>query len=246
MILVKPFVEMVKIHKWFGKNHALKGVNFSVGHNEIVGLVGANDAGKSTLIKILSGFFPPDRGEMYFEGRKVEIPSPRDAMRLGIQTIYEDLALAEHMTIARNIFLGREPVRHIGPIRLLDLDKMREKSMEILRGIGLSIKSPDLRVKDLSEGEKQGVAIARAMYFKAKLLILDEPTKNLSVKETREVLRFVKELKEQGISSVFVTHNLYRVYPVADRLVVLSRGRKMGDARKVDASIEDLAELMAS
>lgn len=188
-------------------------------------------------------FLSADEGEIYFEGKKVKISSPRDAMRLGIETVYQEQALAPKMSIARNTFMGREPVRSLV---LLDKKKMRRKSMETLRDIGLHVKSPDISVKFLSGGERQGVAIARVMHFKAKLLIMDEPTMALSVKEAQQVLQFVKQLKAQGISCVFITHNLYHVHPVADRFVILSHGRKVGDVRKEDASIDELAELIVA
>lgn len=188
-------------------------------------------------------FLSADEGEIYFEGKKVKISSPRDAMRLGIETVYQEQALAPEMSVARNTFMGREPVRSLV---LLDKKKMRRKSMETLRDIGLHVKSPDISVKFLSGGERQGVAIARVMHFKAKLLIMDEPTMALSVKDVQQVLQFVKQLKAQGISCVFITHNLYHVHPVADRFVILSHGRKVGDVRKEDASIDELAELIVA
>lgn len=188
-------------------------------------------------------FLSADEGEIYFEGKKVKISSPRDAMRLGIETVYQEQALAPEMSVARNTFMGREPVRSLV---LLDKKKMRRKSMETLRDIGLHVKSPDISVKFLSGGERQGVAIARVMHFKAKLLIMDEPTMALSVKDVQQVLQFVKQLKAQGISCVIITHNLYHVHPVADRFVILSHGRKVGDVRKEDASIDKLDELIVA
>jgi simple sugar transport system ATP-binding protein len=232
---------MVNIHKWFGKVHAVNGVDFTVGHDEVVGLVGDNGAGKSTLIKILSGIHRPNEGKIFFDGKEVKISSPRDAMRMGIETVYQEQALCPEVSLARNIFMGREPTRFLG---LLDKKEMNNKSMEILKDMGLHVGSPDTIVKTLSGGERQGVAIARTMHFKAKLLILDEPTMALSVKEAQRVLQFVKRLKEQGIATVFITHNLYHVHPVVERFVVLSRGRKVADVRKMDTSIDELAKLI--
>jgi simple sugar transport system ATP-binding protein len=234
---------MRDIHKRFGKVRALSGVDFAVGHNEIVGLVGDNGAGKSTLIKILSGIQVADKGEIYCEGRKVNISSPKDAMTLGIETVYQEQALVPEMSIPRNIFMGREPV---GPVGLLNKKLMVEKSVEILKDIGLDMRSPNMAVKNLSGGERQGVAIARAMHFRARLLILDEPTMALSVKESQQVLQFVSRLKHQGTSCIFITHNFYHAYPIADRFVVLSRGKKVGDSRKEDTSIDKLVELVTS
>uniref|UniRef100_A0A7V4N3T3 Sugar ABC transporter ATP-binding protein n=1 Tax=Thermodesulfobacterium geofontis TaxID=1295609 RepID=A0A7V4N3T3_9BACT len=239
-------VKMVDIHKWFGKVYALKGVDFSVNRGEIVGLVGDNGAGKSTLIKILSGIYPPDKGRIYFEGKEVKFSSPRDAMKIGIEVIHQELTVAPLMSIARNIFMGREIEKHIGPIKLLDLKRMRDESLRALNKIGLFMRDVDTIIENLSGGERQGVAIARAMYFKTKLLILDEPTNNLSVKESAKVLEFIKELKNEGISCVFITHNLYHVYPIADRIVVLSHGKKVGDFKKEETSIENITQIITS
>ncbi len=237
----ESLVKMVNIHKWFGKVHAVRGVDFEVKSAEIVGLVGDNGAGKSTLIKVLSGFHQPDEGEIYFEGKKVKINSPRDARRLGIETVYQEQALAPHMSISRNIFMGREPVRSLG---FLDRDIMNKESMKALRSIGLELRSPDDLIGMLSGGERQGVAIARAVHFKAKLVILDEPTVALSIKEAQQVLEFIKQLKKEGIAAIFITHNLYHVFPVAERFVVLNQGKKVGDVRKEETSIEELSELI--
>lgn len=236
-------VRMVNIHKWFGKVYALKGVDFTVNKAEVVGLVGDNGAGKSTLIKILSGVYKPDRGEIYFEGRRVSFASPADARRLGIETVYQDQALAPDLSILRNIFMGRELTTSFG---FLDLRKMMIESRKALETLGLRVRSPTETVGILSGGERQGVAIARALYFKAKLVILDEPTAALSIKETQKVLDFVKRLKEEGISVIFITHNLYHVYEVADRFVVLFRGTKVADVPKSQTSIDMLSELITT
>jgi len=236
----KLLLEMKDIHKSFGEIHALRGVDFDVNYNEIVGLVGDNGAGKTTLIKILNGIYPPDKGQIYFQGRQVKISSPRDAMNLGIETVYQDQALAPQQSLVRNIFMGREPTKFLG---YLDMGKLKKTSMEVIESIGfVRIKSPDVKIETLSGGEREGVAIARAMHFKAKLLVLDEPTVGLSVKETRKVLGFVERVRNEGTSCIFITHNLYHVYPIADRFVVLSVGKKVADVRKEDTSIDDLAE----
>lgn len=238
-------VEMVNIHKWFSGVCALRGVDFSVGYGEVVGLVGDNGAGKSTLIKILSGVYPPDEGKIYFEGKERHFSSPREARALGIETIYQEAAMVPKMSVMRNIFMGRElPRFRIGPLAYLDIPKMEKESMEALERVDLRLRSPHASVDELSGGQRQGVAIARAMYFKSKLVILDEPTNNLSVKESERVLEFVRELKKQGISSIFISHNLYHVYPVADRIVVLSHGEKIGDSRKEETSVEEITKLM--
>jgi len=239
-----PLVKLVNIHKWFGRVSALEGVDLSADYNEIVGLVGDNGAGKSTLIKILSGVYSPDKGEIRWEGKKINFSSPKDAIKLGIETIHQEAALVDKMNIMRNIFIGREPVIRFGPIGWLNMKKMASESMRALEGVALYLRSPQALVEELSGGQRQGVAIARAMYFKTKLLVLDEPTNNLSVKESKRILRSVTELKEQGISSVFITHNLYHVYPIADRIVVLSHGKKVGEFKKEETSIDDLTELI--
>jgi len=241
-----PIVRMLNIHKWFGKVYALRGVDFTVNSSEVVGLVGDNGAGKSTLMKILAGIYPPDEGKIFFEGREVRFSSPKDAMKLGIETIHQDIALVSLMSIARNIFMGRELEKQVGFGKLLDLERMREESLKALSDIGLLITNPDTIVENLSGGERQGVAIARAMYFKTKLLILDEPTNNLSVKESARVLQFIRELREQGISSVFITHNLHHVYPVADKIVVLSHGKNMGLFKKEETSIEHIEAMITA
>lgn len=237
----KSLVKMVNIGKWFGKVHALEGVDFEVRCSEVVGLVGDNGAGKSTLIKVLSGYHLADKGEIYFEGKKVNITSSLRARKLGIETVYQEQALAPNLSISRNIFMGREPVRSLG---FMDKKSMDRGSMETLESIGLHLRSPDALITMLSGGERQGVAIARALHFKAKLVILDEPTIALSVREAQQVLEFIKQLKREGISVIFITHNLYHVFPSADRFVVLTRGEKTADLQKEDTSIDDLFELI--
>lgn len=239
----EKLVETRNIHKWFGKVHALAGVDLEVGYDEIVGLVGDNGAGKSTLIKVLIGYHEPDRGEIYFEGKRVNFASPADARKMGIEVVYQDQALAPDMSISRNVFMGKEPTGSLG---FLDRRKMDTESMKALERIGLHLRSPDVAVATLSGGQKQGVAIARVLYFRAKLVILDEPTIALSIKEARQVLKFVENLKEERISVIFITHNLYHIFPIADRFVVLSHGKKVGDLRKESTSIDKLSELIVS
>ena len=241
--MVQPLVEMIDIHKWFGGVHALKGVNFSVGRNEIVGLVGDNGAGKSTLIKILSGYYRPDRGKIIFEGREVQFKSPADARKIGIETVYQDQALCPNLNVAQNIFLGRERIKKLG---FLDKSKMFVESARLLEKLGLSFKNLDMPVEFLSGGEKQCVAIARSLYFKSKLVIMDEPTSALSLRESQKVLEFIMKLKESGVSVIVISHNLYHVFPVADRIVVLSKGKKIADLSKEKVDIEEVAKLIIS
>ena len=239
-------VEMRGIKKSFGRVQALKGVDFHVKRQEIVGLLGDNGAGKSTLIKILVGYHQPDEGEVYFEGKKVFFKSPWDSRKVGIETVYQDLALVNLMPIWRNFFLGREIIRRIGPVKILDVGKMKKIAREVLRDIGIFIRSADETVAFLSGGERQAVAIARAIHFGAKLLILDEPTAALSVGETRKVLEHILEAKKRGISVIFITHNIYHVYEVADRLVLLEKGEKIGDYDKKDVTPEKVMDIIAA
>ena len=235
----------VNLHKWYKGMHALKGVDFDLRYSEVIGLVGDNGAGKSTLIKILSGAHAQDEGQIFFEGNEVKFSSPRDAMALGIETIYQYTAVVPQMSIARNIFVGREPTRvQIGSLGILDYPKMAREAMQALRDVELHLRSPHTPADELSSGECRGVTIARAMYFKTKVLILDEPTNHLSIKETNKVLRWVEELKDEGLSSIFVTHNLHHVYPISDRIVVLARGEKIAEKRKEETSIEELTDLI--
>jgi len=238
-----PLLEMRNIHKFFGKVHALKGVDFTVNKGEIVGLIGDNGAGKSTLIKIVSGVIPPDAGEIFWEGRKVEIRSVKDARSLGIETVFQEQALIDFFSASRNIFLGREPLIKIGPFGIIDYKKMNSEAMGLLKELRLRA-SPEVEVRFLSGGEKQGVAVARAIKFKSKLVILDEPTRALSVAGVAQVMEFVKRLKREEIACIFITHTLSHVYPIADRIVMLSRGVKVLDVEKEAYTIEELEDLI--
>lgn len=241
-----PLVEMRGIKKNFGRVQALKGVDFHVGYNEIVGLLGDNGAGKSTLIKILVGYHQPDEGEIYLEGKRVRFTSPWDSRALGIETVYQDLALVNLMPLWRNFFLGREVKKRVGPFTFIDRRKMRHTALEVLKDVGISLRSPDETVAFMSGGERQAVAIARAIHFGAKLLILDEPTAALSVGETRKVLEHIEEAREKGISVIFITHNIYHVYEVADRLVLLERGEKIGEYAKSEVTPEKVMDIIAA
>lgn len=238
-------VEMKKITKRFGTVKALRNVDFCVLPQEIVGLVGDNGAGKSTLIKILTGVFPPDSGEIFFEGEKIQLNSPKMARDLGIETVYQNLALIDLMSIARNFFLGREPVLSLGGfIKVLDKPKINKVTEEVLKDIGIRVRSVEEEVSILSGGERQSVAIGRAIHFGAKLLVLDEPTAALSIKESHKVLDYVLEAKERGLSVIFITHNIYHVYSVADRFTILEHGEKLGDFQKDEVCTDDLIEVI--
>lgn len=218
---------MSGIHKWFGRLTALDDVEFTINNAEIVGLVGDNGAGKSTLMKILAGVYPPDKGDIQVEGKSVRFKSPRDAMNHGIEIVYQDLRLVPALSVVRNIFLGRELQKGLGPFKLLDMNQMRDRTSKALDWVGLSF-NVDTSIDSLSGGQRQAVAIAKAMYFSPKLLILDEPTNNLSVKETQRVLEYVQKLKDQEISAVFITHNIEVAHAISDRIVLLSRGKNAG------------------
>jgi len=235
---------MVNIQKSFGKVEVLKGVNFVVGYNEIVGLVGDNGAGKSTLIKILTGVHQPDGGDIYFKGEKITIHSVEKSRELGIETVYQERALSEQQTLWRNIFMGREITAKFGFLKVEQQRKETEKVLREQMGFTSKAISTDSIVRSLSGGEKQGIAIGRALYFNAELIILDEPTMGLSLSETRKVLDFVGNIKANGKSAVFISHNIYYVYPVADRFVILDRGAVAGEFLKAEISQEDLVEKM--
>ncbi len=240
----ETLVSMVGIQKSFGKVEVLKGVNFEVANNEIVGLVGDNGAGKSTLIKILTGVHRPDEGEIYFKGERITIHSVERSRELGIETVYQEQALSEQQTLWRNIFMGREKTANFG---FLKIDEQRRETEKILREqMGFTSKaiSTDSVVNTLSGGEKQGIAIGRALYFNADLIILDEPTMGLSLAETRKALDFVRNIKKQGKSAIFISHNIYYVYPVADRFVILDRGSIAGEFMKKEISQDELVEKM--
>ncbi len=239
-------VTMSAISKNYGGVQALAGVDFTVGSGEIVGLVGDNGAGKSTLIQILSGVIRPDSGTIYIRGNKVTMRHSSDAIALGIETIFQGAALVNQLTVARNLFLGREPTRRLaGIVPALDARHMEEESRILLRRMGLGRDvDPRQRITQLSGGERQSIAIARAMYFEADLIILDEPTNNLGVEETRRVLDFIREAKAAGRASIFITHNLFHVLQVADRIVVFRRGRTVGNLPARETTLEQVESII--
>jgi simple sugar transport system ATP-binding protein len=236
-------LKLVNISKSFGEVASLRHVNFHVGQNEIVGLLGDNGAGKSTLVKTITGYHQPDPGgEIYFKGKKIEHLSVALARKLGIETVYQEKALADQQSLWRNIFMGRELTTGFG---LLDVGRMKRETRNLmtqLMGFTSSAVTPETRVRTMSGGERQGVAIVRALYFQAELIILDEPTMGLSLSETRKVLNFVSEIKKAGKSCIFIDHNIFHVYPVADRIVVLDRGAVAGEFAKSSLTMEQLIE----
>jgi len=226
----EELVRLEHVDKWYGRVQALEDVSFSIRTNEIVGLLGDNGAGKSTLIKIISGVTPLSNGAIYFHGKKVDIRNTNDAIALGVETIYQDSALVTQLSIARNLFLGREPLK--GPAILNRMDKrlMEDVAARLMGEVGLTKKiPPKTPISSLSGGERQAVAIARAMYFDSELIILDEPTNNLGVAETQGVLRFVRNARDSGHSCIFIAHNIHHVFQVVNRIVVLRRGKVVAD-----------------
>jgi len=226
-MMSNELVRMDHINKYFGRVQALNDVSLSVRKQEIVGLLGDNGAGKSTLIKILSGALRADSGEITMHGKRVDIRNTTDAIKMGIETIYQDSALVPQLSIARNIFLGREPTRIFD---LMDQQKMNDVASKLLKQVGISKNIPPTTpVSALSGGERQAVSIARALYFESELIILDEPTNNLGVEETQGVLRFVRNARDTGHSCILIAHNIYHVFQVVDRIVVLRRGKTVAD-----------------
>lgn len=240
-----PLVELQHVSKYFGTVIALKDVSMSVYPGEVMCLLGDNGAGKSTLIKIISGVHPPDEGKLLVEGREVHFASPRDALNAGIATVYQDLAIVPLMSISRNFFLGSEPVRGWGPFRRFDVARADRITREELAKMGIDVRDTAQAVGTLSGGERQSVAIARAVYFGAKVLILDEPTAALGVKEAGVVLRYVAQARARGLGVVFITHNIHHAYPIGDRFTILNRGRSYGTFRKSEVSREEVVAMMA-
>lgn len=236
-----PLLELRNVSKRYGALDALRDVSIHAGRAEILALLGDNGAGKSTLVKIISGVVQPDSGTLLWEGKPVELKAHTDAAELGIETIYQDSALVDSMTVARNIFMGRELV---GPLGFMRLKEMRDIASHVLKTIVAieGIDSPDKLVGSLSGGQKQAVAIARAVHFKRTLLILDEPTSALAVRATEALFEYLRSLRAQGLSSVLVTHNLYDAYRICDRFVVLARGQVVFQARQQETSVEELTE----
>jgi simple sugar transport system ATP-binding protein len=236
-------LELRNVSKTFGEVGALHDVNFHVGQNEIVGLLGDNGAGKSTLIKIMTGYHRPDPGgELYWKGQRLEHLNVAKARELGINPVYQERALADLQSLWRNIFLGREITTRFG---ILDTKKMRSETARLMQehmGFTSSAITPESPVKTMSGGERQGVAITRALYFQAELIILDEPTMGLSLSETRKALDFVEGIKRAGKSCIFIDHNIFHVYPVVDRIVVLDRGTVAGQFMKGELTLEQLID----
>ncbi len=237
-------LELRNVSKSFGEVQALEDINFHLGRNEVVGLLGDNGAGKSTLIKIITGYHQPTSGEIYFNGQKVDHLTVPKARELGVETVYQERALAELQTLWRNIFLGREISNSLG---FLDIQKMKDETHRLMTqsmGFTSTAVSPDSHVGKYSGGEKQGVAIVRALFFDAEIIVLDEPTMGLSLKETAKLVNFVDGIRKAGKSAIFIDHNILHVYNVADRVVVIDRGKVAGEFLTKNIGLDELMDKM--
>ena len=240
-----PYLELENISKFYGNIIALKGVTTNVSPGEVTCVLGDNGAGKSTFIKILAGVHQQSEGDFRIEGKSVLFDSPRDALAHGIATVYQDLAMVPLMSVTRNFFMGREPTKGWGLTKRLDIEKANEITMEEMRKMGINLRAPDQAVGTLSGGERQTVAIARAVYFGAKVLILDEPTSALGVRQTSNVLSTIDRVRKQGVGVVFISHNVRHAMAVGDRFTVLNRGQTLGTAVRGEIDAAELQDLMA-
>jgi simple sugar transport system ATP-binding protein len=238
-------LEVKNVSKYFGNVIALKDISTVVNAGEVTCVLGDNGAGKSTLIKILSGVHEYDEGELLIDGSPTRFSSPRDAKEVGIATVFQDLATVPLMAIWRNFFLGSEPMKGSGPLRRIDIRQAKSVMREEMAKMGIDVRDPDQMVGTLSGGERQAVAIARAVYFGAKLLILDEPTSALGVKQSGVVLRYIAQARDRGLGVIFITHNSHHAWPVGDRFVVLNRGRMLGAWDKRGIARDELVKMMA-
>ena len=243
--MTAPLLEIRDVSKTFGTVISLHEVSTTVRAGEVTCVLGDNGAGKSTLIKILSGVHQPDGGQLLLDGEPVTLASPRAALDAGIATVYQDLAMVPLMAVWRNFFLGSEPTKGWGPWRRFDSDLARQITRKEMLDMGIDIRDPDQPVGTLSGGERQSVAIARAVHFGARLLILDEPTSALGVKQAGVVLRYIVQARDRGLGVVFITHNPHHAYPVGDRFLLLNRGRSLGDYAKSEITLPQLTQLMA-
>jgi simple sugar transport system ATP-binding protein len=243
--MTTPLIELKAVSKYFGSVIALKDVSFDVREGEVHCLLGDNGAGKSTLIKTLSGVHTPDSGDILVNGKSVRFGSPRETLDNGIATVYQDLALVPLMSVARNFFLGREPQKGVWPLQQLDIDYANTTAYRELRDMGIELRDPEQPVGTLSGGERQCLAIARAIHFGAKVLILDEPTSALGVHQASIVLKLIVQSKARGIGVIFISHNVHHAYVVGDRFTILKRGRSMGTHSVDKISRDELLNLMA-
>lgn len=242
---VKPLIQMRNIEKHFGRVIALAGVSVDIFPGECHCLLGDNGAGKSTFIKTMSGVHKPTKGEILFEGKPMHFSDPRDAINAGIATVHQHLAMIPLMSVSRNFFMGNEPQKSFGPLKVFDHKHANDVTMAEMRKMGINLRGPDQAVGTLSGGERQTVAIARAVHFGAKVLILDEPTSALGVRQTANVLATIDKVRKQGVAVVFITHNVRHAMAVGDRFTVLNRGQTLGTATRGEVSPEELQDMMA-
>jgi simple sugar transport system ATP-binding protein len=241
----RHLVEVEDVGKYFGSVIALRGVSVHVDAGEVVCVLGDNGAGKSTLIKILSGVHQPDEGRLLVDGEPARFASPREARAHGIATVYQDLALIPLMPIWRNFFLGAEPTQGPRLLNVFDVRRAKREVRDHLLGMGIDVRDPEQPVGTLSGGERQALAIARAVYFGARVLILDEPTSALGVKQAGIVLRYIVQARDRGVGVIFITHNPHHAHPVGDRFVILNRGQSLGTFPKAELDQQELVRLMA-
>jgi simple sugar transport system ATP-binding protein len=244
--MAEPLLEARGIVKSFGRVRALRGASFTVNQGEVVALIGDNGAGKSTLVKTLSGVIHPDEGEIRFEGRPVAIPSPVAARELGIETVYQDLALAPDLESSANLFLGREAVRSglLGKLGFLDKGAMRRKTEEAFTQLGVGVQDPTAAVATMSGGQRQGVAVARAVTWAGKVVFMDEPTAALGVVQTRNVLDLIRRVRDTGLAVVLISHNMPEVMEVSDRVEVLRLGERVARFTTANTRMEELVGAM--
>ncbi|MEL7214754.1 MAG: ATP-binding cassette domain-containing protein [Pseudomonadota bacterium] len=240
-----PIIQMKNIEKHFGAVIALAGVSIDVYPGECHCLLGDNGAGKSTFIKTMSGVHKPTKGEIVFDGQPMDFADPRDAMEAGIATVHQHLAMIPLMSVSRNFFMGNEPVKRIAGIKFFDRATADAVTMDAMRKMGINLRGPDQAVGTLSGGERQTVAISRAVHFGAKVLILDEPTSALGVRQTSNVLATIDKVRKQGVAVVFITHNVRHALAVGDRFTVLNRGQTLGTAQRGEITPEELQDMMA-
>ena len=240
-----PMLEIRNVTKTFGSVISLSDISTTVRAGKVTCVLGDNGAGKSTFIKILSGVHQPSRGELFMDGKPVLFHEPREALDVGIATVYQDLAMVPLMAIWRNFFLGSEPRKGFWPLKRFDKEKAKKITRDEMHDMGIDIRDPDQPVGTLSGGERQCVAIARAVHFGARLLILDEPTSALGVKQSGVVLKYILQARDKGLGVIFITHNPHHAYPVGDRFLLLKRGKSLGDFDKSEISLAELTGMMA-
>jgi ABC-type sugar transport system ATPase subunit len=239
-----PILQVQSVSKRFGGVHALENVSVDLYPGEVLALAGDNGAGKSTLIKIISGVHHPDEGKIWYNGAEATFENPQKAREQGIETIYQDLALADNLDVGANVFLGREPMKRVLGLSVLDRKKMRTEAADALRVLDIRINRFDLPLRSMSGGQRQAVAIGRAIHWKAKVLIMDEPTAALGVPEQRKVIALIKSLKQSGVGVIFISHNLVDIFAVSDRIVVLRRGQKVGETATQATNSDEIVRWM--